>query len=228
MKKLSGILIVIFFYYNVALASSQEFGPILQRQAKQIKELQTKVDILEKNLNTVQSQLQSKVLEVNVGELPETQNTLADTDKKFFADEPANAAVLPRQIVGSLDKIDYDLALATLKKGSLDKAEKMFEDFLQKYPDSNLGQNAVFWYGETFYLRGIFDKAALHYSQGYKKYPKGTKAADSLLKLSFSLARLNKNKEACSMLDKLDSEFVNRPIHSIKRSKDARSKFGCN
>jgi tol-pal system protein YbgF len=104
----------------------------------------------------------------------------------------------------------------------------MFESFLQKYPDSNFAQNAVFWYGETFYLRSIFDKAALHYLQGYKKYPKGIKAADSLLKLSFSLAHLNKNKEACIMLDKLDSEFANRPIHSIKRSNDARIKFGCN
>jgi tol-pal system protein YbgF len=226
MKKLLGILVVIFFCYNVALASSQELGPILQRQAKQIKELQTKIDSLEKNLNTIQSQLKTEYSEDNIGELSSLQNTPVNSDKNFFTDQPKT--VLPRQITGSQDKIDYDLALAALKKGSLDKAEKMFDAFLQNYPDSKLAQNAVFWYGETFYLRGIFNKAALYYSQGYKKYPKGIKAADCLLKLSFSLARLNKNKEACSMLDKLDSEFTNRPIHSIKRSKDARSKFGCN
>lgn len=80
---------------------------------------------------------------------------------------------------------------------------------------------------ETFDRTDIFNKAALHYLQGYKKYPKGAKAADSLLKLFFSLANLNKKQEACSMLDKLDLEFPNRRINSIKRAQEARNKLGC-
>ena len=101
-------------------------------------------------------------------------------------------------------------------------------NFIKEHPSSSLQSNATFWYSETFYRRGIFDKAAINYLQSYKNYPKGSKAPDALLKLAYSLASLNKNKEACSMLEKLDLEFPQRPISSIKRTKEAKNKFYCN
>ena len=125
------------------------------------------------------------------------------------------------------DKVDYDLALAALKDGDFTSAEQQFAQFIEKYPSSQLQSNATFWYGESFYRRNDFNKAAIHYLQSYKKYPKGSKAPDALLKLSYSLASLNKNKEACAMLTKLELEFPKRPESSIKRAQEAKSKFHC-
>ena len=73
----------------------------------------------------------------------------------------------------------------------------------------------------------MFDKAAINYLKGYKQSPKGIKASDSLLKLALSLGELKKGQEACSILDKLEAEFPNRPATSIKRAKEARIKFAC-
>jgi tol-pal system protein YbgF len=137
----------------------------------------------------------------------------------FISDQPQKS--------GPKDKADYDLALAALKEGDFTLAETKFSDFIKQHPSSGLQSNATFWYAETFYRRGVYDKAAINYLQSYKKYPKGSKASDALLKLSYSLASLNKNKEACSMLDKLDSEFPKRPIGSIKRAREAKEKFRC-
>jgi tol-pal system protein YbgF len=125
------------------------------------------------------------------------------------------------------EKISYDKALAALKESKFEESESMFDAFIQQYPNSDLSGNASFWYAETFYRRGDFDKAAVNYLKGYKKYPKSPKAADSLLKLALSLGELKKKNDACAVLDKLEAEYKHRPSSSIKRAHDARIKYGC-
>lgn len=126
------------------------------------------------------------------------------------------------------EKKAYDLALASLKDGKFEDAEQKFSVFMKNYPQSSLQSKAYFWYGESFYKRNIFDKAAISYLKGYKQDPKGSKAPDSLLKLALSLGSLKKKQDACAMLSKLESEYHNRSADSVKRTKDAKIKFGCN
>jgi len=224
--------ILLMSLYNSAFADSQSYGPIIQRQSKQIQELKGRVLELENSIEEIKSILKktysvSHQIAETPGKSPsnfEENNTAEailseDTDKNFFDDKPSSSE--PQ------DKVDYDLALATLKEGDFALAETKFADFIKKYPSSRLQSNAIFWYAEIFYREGNYNKAAINYLQCYKKYPKGSKASDALLKLAYSLASLNKNKEACSMLDKLEAEFPNRPISSIKRAKEAWAQFRC-
>jgi tol-pal system protein YbgF len=121
----------------------------------------------------------------------------------------------------------YDLALAALKENRLEESEEKFAEFLKNYPNSSLVSNAYFWYGESFFRRNLFQKAAINYLKGYKQSPKGVKASDSLLKLALSLGGLKKMQEACSILNQLETEFPKRATSSVKRAKDASTKFGC-
>lgn len=123
------------------------------------------------------------------------------------------------------EKREYDLALAALKESRFADAEKLFAEFMQKYTHSDLIGNAYFWYAETFYRRGEFEKAAVDYLKGYRKFPKSPKAPDNLLKLALSLGELKKFKDACAMLGKLEAEYKNRPASSIKRANDAKAKY---
>lgn len=217
---------------NSAYADSQSYGPIIQRQSKQIQELKERVLELENNIEEIKSAL--KKTDSVSHKITQSSDKVSgafdsdgsadvilseDTNKTFFANKSDSSE--PQ------DKIDYDLALASLKEGNMDLAETKFADFIKQHPSSILQSNATFWYAEIFYREGNYNKAAINYLQCYKKYPKGSKAPDALLKLAYSLASLNKNKEACSMLDKLESEFPKRPISSIKRAKEAWAKFRC-
>jgi tol-pal system protein YbgF len=125
------------------------------------------------------------------------------------------------------DKQLYDLALAALKDNKLSEAQNRFAKFIETNPNSSLISNAYFWYGESFFKQSMFDKAAINYLKSYKHSPKGLKASDALLKLALSLGEIGKTKEACSILDKLESEFPNRAANAIKRAKDAKAKFAC-
>lgn len=215
-----------------AFADSQSYGPIIQRQSKQIQELKERILGLENSIEEIKSVLKkTESVHLQITQTPDKNShsfdredsdeaTLSeDTNKTFFVNKPDSSE--------SQDKIDYDLALATLKEGNLALAETKFADFIKQHPDSILQSNATFWYAEIFYRESNYNKAAINYLQCYKKYPKGAKAPDALLKLAYSLASLNKNKEACSMLDKLETEFPKRPISSIKRAKEAWTKFRC-
>lgn len=152
-----------------------------------------------------------------------------DADIFGVIDESSNNNLSPASNKSPItDKQLYNLALASLKDKNLPDAEKKFAEFIKKYPNSSLVSNAYFWYGDIFYQNKMFDKAAINYLKGYKQSPKGDKASDSLLKSALSLGELKKNKEACSVLSKLESEFPNRASASKKRASDAEIKYGCN
>lgn len=226
------LFILLISSCNSAFADSQSYGPIIQRQSKQIQELKGRVLELENSIEEIKSALKKTDLtphqttsapDASFSDLDGDNTAEAivsdDTNKTFFGGKSSSSE--PQ------DKIDYDLALAALKEGNLALAKTKFADFIKQHPSSILQSNATFWYAEIFYREGNFNQAAINYLQCYKKYPKGSKAPDALLKLAYSLASLNKNKEACSMLDKLESEFPKRPISSIKRAKEAWTKFRC-
>ncbi|XVN42053.1 MAG: tol-pal system protein YbgF [Candidatus Rickettsia vulgarisii] len=147
-------------------------------------------------------------------------DVIEETTNKTPSSTPNKSATTDKQL--------YDLALASLKDKNLSDAEEKFAEFLKKYPNSPLVSNAYFWYGDIFYQNKMFDKAAINYLKGYKQSPKGDKASDSLLKSALSLGELKKNKEACSILGKLETEFPNRTSASKKRAADAEIKYGCN
>ncbi len=197
---------------------------------KQIHTLLERVEMLEHNISELKKQIinqeasaikSSQVAHSSVPSATIDSDGTKPSNKSDFTDSN-NAA-------GSFDKEkeDYDSALIALKNNDYIVAEEKFEQFITNYPKSSKLSNAYFWYGETFFRRNNFEKAAVNYLKGYKQFPKGEKAADSLLKLSLSLGSMKKTKEACIMLDKLDSEFKNRATASIKRSKEAKNKYGC-
>jgi tol-pal system protein YbgF len=233
MKKKILLILSVMFTINTAIADSQSYGLIIQRQSKQIQELNRRVLDLENMIEGIKFNLKNDGALKNHSAL-ESRTSLG----QIIGEEAAESILMPNETntffqnantakTETQDKLDYDLALATLQEGKFDAAENQFSEFIKNHPSSILQSNATFWYSETFYRRGIFDKAAINYLQSYKKYPTGSKAPDALLKLAYSLASLNKNKEACSMLEKLEIEFPKRPISSIKRTNEAKSKFRC-
>ena len=121
----------------------------------------------------------------------------------------------------------YQRAYNLLSKGNYEAAEVAFIKFIKDYSDNNLASNAYYWLGETFYVRKNYQLAAYNFAAGYKKFPKGSKAADQLLKLGISLYTLNKNTEACTTFIKLDKEFSDAPSRISNRAKTFKEKLDC-
>ena len=225
---------VIALYPFLALCNDEE---VLRRQL----ETTSTADSVDDKLSAIQQEMQNllgrvEMLEHYVSELRKgTELTTAATPINPHPHKEVDA--IPQTPVHNTDQTQnapkeedkrvYDRALISLKDGRYDEAEKQFQEFIDVYPKSVFVSNAYFWYGEAFFKRNDFERAALQYLKCYKQFPKSQKAPDSLLKLAISLGELGKKKEACAMLSKLNKEFKDRSTSSIKRTKDAINKYGC-
>ena len=121
----------------------------------------------------------------------------------------------------------YESAFSLLKQGRYNAAQKGFEAFLAVYPSHQLAGNAQYWLGETHYVRGQYEPAARIFAQGFKDYPKGSKAPDNLLKLGITLAAMGKKADACVALSQVEKEFSAGAQSVLRRAKLEMERLGC-
>lgn len=121
----------------------------------------------------------------------------------------------------------YENAFSLLKSANYDAAEREFSDFLRNHKDHVLAGNAKYWLGETFYVRGDFERAARIFAEGYQQYPEGSKSADNLLKLGLSLSSIGNNQDACIALGQLEKENTSGSNPVMRRAKQEMAKLGC-
>lgn len=105
-------------------------------------------------------------------------------------------------------KEQYDAAInLMLQKGDYAGAEKILRTFLKRHPKHELASRAHYYLGQTHFVRKNYRDAARAYGKGFEQFPEGAKAAESLLKLGVSLAKLDKRAEACTAYSALLASF---------------------
>lgn len=137
---------------------------------------------------------------------------------------PGGAAIPPS---GNDVASQYESAFSKLKSGDYKTAQGEFDRFLKANPSHQLAANATYWYGETFYAQDKFQDATRIFAESYKKYPKGPKAADSLLKLGMSLGGSGKTKEACVAFKQLKKQYPSGNSTVLQRADQEMSKLAC-
>ena len=114
-----------------------------------------------------------------------------------------------------------------MKQSDYPGAESALTAFIEAHPNDPLAGNAQYWLGQSYFARNKYPEAAAAFAEGYKRFPKGTKAADNLLYLSMSLAKTDQKKNACLALEQLDQAFPN-PAPAIRQRAGAEKKrIGC-
>jgi len=121
----------------------------------------------------------------------------------------------------------YNRAFGLLKQANYPAAEEALKAFVEQHPKDPMAGTAQYFLGETYYTRGRYIEAAAAFAEGYKRYPKGPKAAEELLKLGMSLARANQKQNACVALSQLDHDFPNPGAAVRERANSEKKRLGC-
>jgi tol-pal system protein YbgF len=138
--------------------------------------------------------------------------------------EPAKAEAPPAG--GSVSE-QFNRAFGLVKQADYAGAETALRAFIEAHPNDPLTGNAQYWLGQTYYARNKFAEAASAFAEGYKRFPKGSKAADDLLYLGMSLAKADQKKNACLALEQLGQAFPN-PAPAIRaRAAAERKRLAC-
>lgn len=229
----------------------QQMEKEIRRLTGQLEEQQYEIRRLKDAMSVVEGELQKSKSD-NTYAGSEEGSTLAQSDRQIIITnesvEAGKAAAFeqtqsahPSQTLGTLNKSatngsvkasdgapkDYDYAYSFIRTRNFDRAEKEFGAFIQNYPGHDLVSNAQYWYGETFYVRGNYDKSARIFAESYQKHPQGPKASSNLLKLGMSLVGLKKNEDACIAFKQLKKEYSKSSIPVLKRADSEMKKIGC-
>lgn len=121
----------------------------------------------------------------------------------------------------------YDYAFSLLRQANYQQAEQALQAFLDKHPEHELSGNAKYWLGETYYVRGNYDQAAVTFAEGFQNYPDSSKAPDNLLKLGMSLAQIDRKQDACGIFAELLNRYPDAAANIKQRAERERARLGC-
>ncbi len=124
--------------------------------------------------------------------------TVGETPQDKAKPEKTISAIQP-QTQDSL----YNDAKALFDKGDFENARIGFENFINKYPDSNKADNARFWIADSYYAEKWYEKAILEYQKVLESYPDSNKASAARLKQGYAFAQLGETANARLILNEL-------------------------
>jgi len=84
----------------------------------------------------------------------------------------------------------YQAAYSDLASGRYGLARDAFTEYLRRYPDTEVSDNAQYWIGECSYALGDFQGAIEAFKKVAENYPKGDKVPAALLKTGIAYSRL--------------------------------------
>ncbi|MFN7700281.1 MAG: tol-pal system protein YbgF, partial [Deltaproteobacteria bacterium] len=83
----------------------------------------------------------------------------------------------------------YDEALALARGGRCGEAVDAFSRFLVRWPEHPHADNAMYWRGEVLYMRRDYAAAERELAEMVRRFPRGNKVPDALLRLGFCRQR---------------------------------------
>lgn len=241
-KTLIAALVAAFSCASIQ-AHAALFGDDEARKA--ILELRTKVDALQKSVDSKSSalldlsnqneNLRQEIARLN-GRIEELNNALAteqQRQKDFYTDldgrlrklEPQNVTVDGKEaLVGQSEQRDYDNAFSLFKSGDYKNSGTAFANFIQRYPQSAYAPSAQYWIGNAYYSQGSYRDAIAAQQTLLKKYPDNAKAPDAMLNIASSYIALKDIKNAKKTLNALVSQYPNAPAAQTAKERLASLK----
>ena len=123
-------------------------------------------------------------------------------------------------------KKEYSIAYQYLTTKNYKTATKLFQQFIIKYPNSTLTDNAEYWLGRTYWILQDYDKAEQQFYNVLHKYEhkntqQGYKTIDSILMLAAVSEKKENYKRARLYYRAIIQKFPNSPL-----IKETRKRLG--
>jgi len=197
---------------NQLLKSNADTGVKLDELSRQIEALQGKLDDTNRRLAELSQQIaatQGDLSRLGTGASATAPTVGAPRPNPGRPAAPAGgpgAGPSPQQL--------YDTAYGDYTKGRYELSIAGFQDYIERYPSTDLSDNAQYWIGESNFSERKFEEAIRDFDTLLKRWPQSDKSAAALLKKGLALQELNRRAEAVVAL-----QYV---IHEYPGSDEAR------
>jgi tol-pal system protein YbgF len=113
----------------------------------------------------------------------------------------------------------YNAAYADFSKGNYALAISGFEEYAERFPESDLSDNALYWVGECHFSQGSFELAVESFDRLLEKYPESDRAAGSDLKKGLAFLEQNQVGKAIVQLRYVLTTYPSTDEARIARDK---------
>lgn len=142
-------------------------------------------------------------------------------DGSAYAPPPDGATPADTPPPSSIPAADlYDRAYRDVSQGNYDLAIDGFRNFLSRYPDDTLADNAQYWLGECHYVQDQVTEAVREFERVLSDHPDGDKVPAAKLKLGYCALRQNDTPRARRWFDDIVKNHA-----SSDEARSARNKL---
>ena len=208
------------------LKSNADTGAKLDELLRSIEALQAKLDDTSRRLAELSQQIAASQSESHAGSAnlsaapmagvgaPRPNPIAPSSSTSSIAAPPrigGNAGPSPQQL--------YDTAYGDYTKGRYELSIAGFQEYIDRYPSTDLTDNAQYWIGEANYSEKKFDQAIREFDSLLRRWPQSDKASGALLKKGLALAELGRKAEAVVALQYVVHEYATSDEARIARQK---------
>lgn len=105
------------------------------------------------------------------------------------------------------ERAAYDAAFNALKGGDYVESSRLFQAFVETYPDGVYAPNALYWLGESYYVTQNYQLAQLQFQALLDRFPTHDKAPGAMLKVGLSQFGLKQVEAAERTLAEVSSKY---------------------
>jgi tol-pal system protein YbgF len=213
---------------TVASAASGDLSTRIDRLEAEIRLLTGKIEKMQFDQRKVAEDATRRFgdIEFRLTELEGGDTSALAPTQPLGGSEPAPQLAAAPQVSIS-ERGDLDRAIQDVKQGRFDLGEDRLRGFLTDYSDSPLKGEALYWMGESQFVRGAYQNAARSFLDGYNTDKTGPAAAQNLYRLGTTLGRLGQNKAACLTLREVSNQFPNGPADILNAADAEASSLKC-
>ena len=207
-------------------STQQRFGDDIRRANEENAQLRRSVLELSNQLETLRSEVarlrgQDEQLAREVADVQRRQKDLVqgmeERIKKF---EPGKVSADGRDFVASPAEVrDFDVALATLRKGEFSAAQNAFLEFDRRYPDSGYKPSALFWLGNAQYALRMYKEAVGNFKALLSIAPDHVRAPEAALSIANCQVELKDTRSARKTLEDLVKVYPQSEAASVAKDR---------
>jgi tol-pal system protein YbgF len=198
------------------LRKSNEDNAQLRRS---ILDLSNQLEALRADLAKLRGQ--DELLARDVAEMQRKQNDMSQgVDERLRKFEPSKVTVDGKEFVASpAETRDFDLALATLRKGDFAAAQTAFLDFINRNPASGYRPSALFWLGNAQYAARFYREAIANFKSVVALAPDHVRAPEAALGIANCQIELKDNASARKTLNDLIKVYPQSEAASVAKDR---------
>ena len=121
----------------------------------------------------------------NGGGVPEDNGAQSGAAGEQIAPPMQDPGVGAPPVDAAEEKAAYDEAFAVLREGRYADSARLFQEFLDRFPNGDLADNAHYWLGESYYVTQNYKIALETFETVLSRFPQSPKAPDAMLKVGY-------------------------------------------